>query len=639
VESGAEGSDAERESERDERTLLALFATAFLCYAASTAGVVGANAGSHYALVRAIAEEGRFAIDSHVEYSHRIDVARRGEHYFSNKAPLTAMAAVPLYWMASLAGRVLPPAAFDVGHDPGRPQPVFVLLLPALASAFGVALVYRAARHFDARPPAAALAALLVGFGSLYWRYATALYHHSPSALALLGLCYAAIRAVDLLREPRRAGALGAAAGLAMAVDYVNVVVMPLVAVYLLATRKLRWPASRREAGALGVAALGVAVPLGVIAGYNTACFGSPVSTGYTYATSWDGGGRVLGDLENPLPGFSTPMRQGLADFLVGGSKVERALLLVSPVLLALPLGLLLLWRRSRADALLLTAVPWTLLAVMSTFRAYWGGSVADTRYALGALPLLGIPLALAADRLLGPGSESLALRAGGALFGLLAGVSVLGAMAAVAEFEGHPIREFRLPIRSLADVSLDAAMLFPGRRHLGVAGACLALGYLGSAWGRGRFYGFKGGSQPSRASVALTIGAAAVVLTAAALAGQGGKAEFRSWEFTSDGLGWQRETLPLRTEAPSLSARGILQLPAAAGQPTVRLEAEACGAAVYVNKVLRLQRDGCASGALLEPLEVSARGFVHAGLNLIEVELRSRGRETILSRAEIRVE
>jgi hypothetical protein len=129
------------------------------------------------------------------------------------------------------------------------------------------------------------------------------------------------------------------------------------------------------------------------------------------------------------------------------------------------------------------------------------------------------------------------------------------------------------------------------------------------------------------------------VALGMAARAGQGGEAGFLSWESATNGSSWMRAALPLRAEAPSLSARGIFHLPAGTARPVLFVEATACGATVFINKVLRLQRDVCAGDGVLERLEVSALGFALAGPNLVEVELRSRGPETALLRADLRIE
>ncbi len=609
---------------RDERLAVFLFAIAFCAYVASTAGIVGANAGSHYALVRAIGDEGRVSIDSHVEYTHHIDLARYGGRFYSNKPPATAFAALPLYGIGAAVGSLWPGLGFTVGHDPGRAAAVFAALLPALAGALTVAFVYGLARLLTAGTVAAFVAAVLAGFGTLLWRYAGALYHHSLSACALLALCTAAVAVRDLRRERWRAATLGVAAGLAITADYVNATVVPLVALYLVIAGKLRRPESRGDVATLASAVLGLAAPLVALAFYDAACFGSPFSTGYTYATSWDCGGRVVGGVSDPLPGFSTPLLRGLADLLFGGAKVDFPILRVSPLLAVAPLGIVLLWRRSRADAFLLTVVPTMLLCVMARFRVYWGGSVADTRYVLAALPLLCAPVALVVDWASArPGvGRRLVLTA----LVALALASFVGGVNAVATFEGHAFRELPRP----ASLALDAAIVFPSRRHLPLAFAVLVTAALLFRLCR-RAAGFSGGVWVSPLAAAATV-AMGVLCVAAAT--DGGPAALDEWE-SRVADAWNAGRLPLRGDGRRLGARTILRVPASGNvAPRLVLEATGCAATVSVNQVVRFQRDVCPTGAALPPFEVDTRGFTQPGPNRIELEIR--GAAPGLVRAEI---
>src|SRR6185295_8199263 len=130
--------------------------------------------------------------------SSDLDVARASGHAYSNKSPFTAFAALPFYE----AGRVLKriaPLVTTVGHDAGRPEAFYTLLLPALAGALNVLLVFRLGRRLGAGPAGATLAALVLAFGTLQWRYATALYSHALSAAAVLATT---LWALDVRQRP-----------------------------------------------------------------------------------------------------------------------------------------------------------------------------------------------------------------------------------------------------------------------------------------------------------------------------------------------------------------------------------------------------------------------------------------------------
>ena len=55
--------------------LVILGVLVFVVYIASSNGIVSSNDGSHMALVRAMAEDGTFSIDRHLDLAGRLDFA------------------------------------------------------------------------------------------------------------------------------------------------------------------------------------------------------------------------------------------------------------------------------------------------------------------------------------------------------------------------------------------------------------------------------------------------------------------------------------------------------------------------------------------------------------------------------------
>jgi hypothetical protein len=553
----------------DPRIARRLAAVAFLAYLASSAGLPSANPGSHYALVRAMAEQRSFVIDAYVAFTHGIDIARSDGHAYSNKSPLTAALTLPFY----VAGRAWSSGfswpAYPVGHDAGEPAVVFVLLLPALAGAAAVALVYRLARRLGASVGGGLAAASVAGFGTLLWRYATTLYSHAPSAALLAGLLLAVVASSGAAGRGR-ALLLGLLAGLALGIEYSNALAVGLVGVYALATGRIRFPRAPAEAAALALLALGAALPLAFLAAYNAVCFGSPLTAAYAHATSWDGGRDVIDVGRMRLPGFTTPLGQGLADLLLGHDKVEHALLTTSPALALAPLGWLLLARRSWREALLLAGVPLAICLPMAGFRAYWGGSVADTRYLVAALPLLAVPVATVFDA-----GRSWVRRLLRVVVVVLLAASVVRTMGAVAGFEGHPLRELRAPT-STWQLRADAAALFP----------------------------------------------AATAFFPRLPEDEGAEAtgSFVRWEWSEDGLSWSVATPP-RSARGRLLQRAFFRANPRMLPARLALVGQGCLASVSINKVTRLRRS-CAGSATpaWEPLRLT--GLVWPGLNLLEVEV-----------------
>jgi hypothetical protein len=555
----------------DPRVARRLGAVAFLVYLASGAGIPSANPGSHFALVRAMAEQRSFVIDAYAAFTHGIDVARVEGRSYSNKSPVLAALALPLYAAGRAWATGFSWPAYPVGHDAGDPAVVFVLLLPALAGAACVALVYRIARRLGATRLASGAAAATAGTGTLLWRYATTLYSHAASAALLAGLVFTALTASGPLRG-KRAFAVGLLAGLAAAIEYSNAVAVVLVGFYLVAARGVRIPRTASDAAGLAFLAFGLALPIAGLMVYNAACFGAPFATAYAHATSWDGGRGVVDAARLALPGFSTPLRRGLTDLVLGGEKVAFPLLPTSPALALAPLGWLLLARRSFKEALLLAAAPLAVLLPMATFRAYWGGSVADTRYVVAALPLLAVPLA----RVFDAGRTWGRALARGLVLALLA-PSVARASVAVAVFDGHPIRELRPP-RSAWDVRAGLAALFP-------AASAFFPRTSGDYEATGRF---------------------------------------ARWEWSEDGQAWSVAP-PARSARGRLLQRAFFDANARALPATLQLLGRGCLAAVAVNKVSRHQASctGATDAAAGEWAPLAIGGLVWPGLNLFEVEVR----------------
>jgi hypothetical protein len=552
----------------DPRIARRLGAAAFLAFLLASAGIPSANPGSHYALVRAMAEQRSFVIDAYAEFTHGIDLARREGHAYSNKSPITAVLALPFY----VAGRAWASGfswpAYPVGHDAGDPAVAFVLALPALAAALCVALTFSVARRLGGSLGGALAAALAVGFGTLLWRYATTLYSHAPSAALVAGLVLTALGDREEQVGRRRALALGVLAGLALAIEYSNALAVAALLSYALAARRVGLPRSAADAVRLGCLVLGAAVPLGFLAAYNAACFGTPLTTAYAFAASWDGGRDVVDVARLRLPGFSAPLGPGVLDLLLGRDKVEYALLRTSPVLVLAPLGWILLARRSWREALMLAVAPLAILLPMATFRAYWGGATADARYVVAALPLLGVPVAFAFDAL-----RSRAAAAWRAAVILLLAVSVARSMRAVAVFDGHPIREFSTPLTRWS-ARLDLAALFP----------------------------------------------AATAFFPRPLADEEATGRFLRWEWSEDGRVWS-VAAPPRAATARLMQRAFFRANARKLPRRLTLVGQGCLASVSINKVTR-RRSRCPEGAndAWEPLPVG--GLVWPGLNLIEVEV-----------------
>lgn len=379
---------------------VALLALAALYFALTgAAGIVSTNDGSHYALTRALADDGTARIDPYVGYTaiqprrgtptpadYR-DVSFYDGHFYSDRPPGTAVLAVPFYWAGKVAG------ALSGRRDVDFPLRYVTMLPPVLGALTALAL-YALARGLGAGPAAAVATAAAGAVGTLLLKYATLLYSHIAAAAcvtaALAGIFASEGGAWDRA-GPRRWGlaASGGALGYSGVVEYPNLLLLLPCGAYLL------W---RARAGgwhrtALLAFAAGWAVPVLLLLGYHWAVFDRPWRTSYTYQYYFDWSRR----LETT---YVTPPWTGLRWLLLGQGRPAggAGLLTVTPAFLLALWGLAILaWRggESRARAALLAGVVLCLLLPTAAHRTYYGGGSRDTRYLLAIVPALYAPLAV----------------------------------------------------------------------------------------------------------------------------------------------------------------------------------------------------------------------------------------------------
>lgn len=279
-------------------------------------------------------------------------VAARDGRRWSEYPVAPALLALPLFVPAALG-----PGAID---SPEAAQAA--KLAAALMAALSVVLVLSALLLLGVpRGFAFLVTALFAAASPVLSISSQALWQHGPGALGLAGMVWALLKART---DSRFAWAAGAFAGLACAARPTNVV--PVAALGLAALLEDRPRALRL--------ALAAAVPLGLVALYDTWAFGAPWRTGYDFTDS---------------PGFGAP--------------IHSLQLLISP---------------TRG---LVTFVPWSVLAVAgwvigaragerihaamgagfvgallltSAWSFWWGGWTYGPRLLADLTPLLALGLA-----------------------------------------------------------------------------------------------------------------------------------------------------------------------------------------------------------------------------------------------------
>ncbi len=331
------------------------------------------NEYSRYDLVRAVVEEGRTTIDSF--HGNTGDKAFKDGHYYSDKAPGTAILGVPVYGVLKAAGAIS-----------GTPTPAQVDAVAALAWAISglttVALVVLLVRFLIplTGEPWALFMGVAFGLGSIAFPFATMLFGHALSAATLFASFWLLHRWRRTAGrwEPVLAGFLAGWAVLTEIPVGLGVAVLAAYALWL-----GRGVALRFVLGGLPVALL--------LGGYNWVVFGSPFSLGYQYATIF-AAQNAQGIVSIVLPSPTV-----LVDLLLN----PRGLLALAPWFALAPLGLLAARDRSiRGEVLVCAAMCVAFLTYNSGALNPFGGWTPGPRYLVPMLPFATILVALAPRRI-----------------------------------------------------------------------------------------------------------------------------------------------------------------------------------------------------------------------------------------------
>jgi hypothetical protein len=301
------------------------------------------------------------------------DKSLSGGHFYSNKAPGLALAAIPVYRLLRVF-LAAPRSAADA---------IFVWLRILTVSSVCVLALGRFLRRLDPSP-AAALAGFAVAFGTPFLFYARSFFAHAWVA-SLLFLSWDLIRLAREREGSRRVTALLAAAGLLAGWAAISeYTVAPLALLLAFST------GSGRRFLPFGA---GAAVPLAVLLGYDASCFGSPF---------------VLSSAREAHAGYSALAGRGVFGFGWPSPSVAlgylahpaRGLLLFSPFWIWAAPGFAR-WRRSGADrsaALVLLAAVGGFFVLLTGYPNWHGGWALGNRYLLPVLffAALALPHALA---------------------------------------------------------------------------------------------------------------------------------------------------------------------------------------------------------------------------------------------------
>jgi hypothetical protein len=296
------------------------------------------NDGSHLALGLSLSE-GRVALEQYAGYAS-IDHAVRDGVIYSDRAPGLALLLAPLLWL---------------GWDPR--------LLPAAAYGATLAVMYGWMRRDGCSVAAASATSVLTG-ATLMLRYAPVLFAHTLAGFLLT------LGARLVTGRTRHGWAVGLLVGWAGITEYG-------LALLAIAGSLVAWRVRPSWY-------VGLAVPVSAAALYHWAAFGAPWRTSQAYQASFDAA-RSLGGT------FGGPLWAGMHSFVWYGYDAwgfrNWGLIVLSPVIVLAPLGLLAYGLRFRWQAALLAVVCVGYMTLYSMHVAF-GAGTSDSRYFVPFLPL-----------------------------------------------------------------------------------------------------------------------------------------------------------------------------------------------------------------------------------------------------------
>ncbi|HEY2343240.1 MAG TPA: hypothetical protein VGH90_09440, partial [Chthoniobacteraceae bacterium] len=427
---------------RPQRLELLLFIACFFTFAYFNQGG-GWNQNSRFAEVRAMVEEGRFAIDDFLVYvrdadtddlfrvpvenaEYRLDGKRYRLCWIDMEWTYFPVGDAPLEKGVEKAAMVETCSSGDIGYvpwtghfHPNKPPGTSFLALPgyfaiyhiekwlsidpnrwwtvdvnawlasvcsvALISALGCVLFFRLACEFSGgNVLAAALATITFAFGTTFLPFSTLLFDHNLTASLLIAAFYYLRRGVS---SPWRFIVGGVCAGLSATTNYLAFVAVFLLGVYALfgVERKVSWRAAIYFS-------VGAIPPMLLLAWYGWECFGSFKALNTNFQNP------LFKDTEGFLGMFGPPSPYVISYLLVSPI---RGLLFFSPVLILSIYGFVVWFRQKLApEALLCLAMAGWFFFIIACFNGYHGGFSAGPRYLIPCIPFLALALGPAFARL-----------------------------------------------------------------------------------------------------------------------------------------------------------------------------------------------------------------------------------------------
>jgi hypothetical protein len=337
----------------------------------------GWNQGARLAELHAIVLKGTVRLDAYHEITG--DKALIDGHYYSEKAPVIVLMALPAFSLTVLAQKLM-------GIDPDSPQGWRVSQWVATAGSVGVLAALGGAAFFALLAPRlgvpiALVATYAIFLGSLTFPYATAMFAHAGT----IGLLCIALWAALGHTTARHDYIAGLFAGLAVASEYPAIIPCAVLGLYFAHSGLPR-------AWRFGLALMPGAI---LILANNYLVGGSPFRVTYGSNPAFP---RIT---SGNAFGFNLPDPEAVAGLLWGE---YRGLFFWCPVLLMAIPGLVILLKKHPAVAWMIAGAVVLMMIQVSSFYSWSGGNAVGPRYLAPALPFFGLAAAYGIKRFPIPG-------------------------------------------------------------------------------------------------------------------------------------------------------------------------------------------------------------------------------------------
>jgi hypothetical protein len=366
---------------------LHIFLMFLLLFALSTrTGVSSWNDASRMATIQSLVEDGTFAIDGSI-YIGTGDKFHYNGHFYSDKPPLLALAASPVYYLMNLAG-------ISFVNYPGLTYYLITLLTIGVLSSLALVMMRKIqVGYFGVRAQWADLVTLIAGTATLIWVYTSVFNNHIAAACLLVTAFFFLLR-FRHRQDLKSAAILSLLLTLAGSIDFTCFLFLPAAFLMVLA--------KSRKAGLIVVV---TSIP--VLALYlllNHQISGSIVppplnESLWTYQDSRFSNATLSG-----LAGHQAAVDLGRYAFhMIAGS---RGLFTLSPVLVFSIAGIILIRRRKmipdyRSDLRVFLLVCLGYIGLYVFRSVDYSGYAYGIRWWVSIMPLLCLPLAFLDDWIL----------------------------------------------------------------------------------------------------------------------------------------------------------------------------------------------------------------------------------------------